>query len=422
MSALIEYIEHPDLPNSAQLEQFILGGLMTSKENYGFDYAEVIDYLTVDDFWHERHQEIFKAIDSVYRQSGSICVISVAEELNDRNILELIGGRFYVNELALSYCPAGGIDYHLEKLQEKTKARELIYAGIDLINTAEMSSPNEALLTIQEQIETIQNIGKTESSNVVSEFIDPALEIIQKQASGKLDGFSTGFIQVDGFSQGFSEGKLYILGARPGQGKSALAGNFCLNAAEQGVKSLFISLEMTPEQIVKRLLVSKAKTKDFNIVSRTTLPDLIHIANPENRQLHEVEKLLVKEKTTGKPFQFLVIDYLQLLKVKANSKYEEVTEISQTLKGLTTKYKIPVLALCQLSRLVEQRQDKRPILSDLRDSGSIEQDADQVMFLYRPKYYNPSAGSESEVIFAKQRDGQTGIAYINFNEQIISFS
>lgn len=405
-------------PYSQELEQYVLGGLLAPSD-LRIDYALVCDRLSVDDFYYERHAYIFMAIDHLHRSGHVVDVISVCEQLEA--IGQLVStGKSYINQLALSFCPQGDGTWHINKLQEKTKDRLLREVSYDIIESK--TGVEDNVVFLQSRIDYINKLGYTNQSKDANYHKTEAMVSIETEMSGRLLGYPTGFLQLDGFSKGLQKGHLIVLAGRPGQGKSALSGNIMMNLAEKGVKTLFVSLEMMPHQITARLIKSKGRTSDLKILNQVVLPEGMHIVSLKNEQVTDIERILLTEKAGGISFDVVIVDFLQLLKGSGQNRTEQITEISRGLKKLALSHEITVIALSQLSREVERRQDKRPVLSDLRDSGSLEQDADQVWFIFRPAYYNPSAGDEVEIIIAKQRDGPTGVAYTRFISEFICFS
>lgn len=429
-------------PQALESEQAILGALMINPDSI----ATIVELIKPDNFYKQAHKYIYEAALELFDKNDPIDVVTISELLRDLDRLDHVGGRAYVNDLALSVITTANIEYHCKKVAEKSLLRELIKAGSEIVAEAYEQPNVERALDFAER--TIFDIGQkrdarelTHIKNIVSE----SFHRIEQRYENKdeLLGVSSGFYDLDSMTAGFQKSDLIILAARPSMGKTA----FCLNiASEIAIRrktpvALF-SLEMSKEQLVQRLLCSEAEidaqrirtghmqlddwTKLSTAMARLA-PAPVFIDDSPGVSVMEVRSKTRKLKYEYPNLGMIIIDYLQLMEGDYNSKgdrVQEISTISRGLKSLAREIDVPVIALSQLSRAVEQRQNKRPMLSDLRESGSIEQDADIVMFIYRDEYYHPELiekKGEAEVIIAKQRNGPVGTANLLFYPNITKF-
>jgi len=377
-----------NLPANLQAEKSILGALLLTDENL----SHVTELLSPDDFYLPSHKIIYQAIIDVSNQYGRIDIISLQDDLTKKSLLNEVGGTVYLIELQEDIPAIGMIAQHAQIIKEKAVLRELINSAASIITNC-YDQDNKA--------------------------IDQILD--------------------DRMTSGFQKGDLIVLAARPSMGKTALALGFALQAAREGNSVGFFSLEMAAEQLTLRLLSAESQVAHHNIRNATiTSDEWIELTNVaaglaelplfiDDTAMLNIMELRAKARKlkAEKKLDFIVIDYLQLLYStrRHENRHQEVSEISRSLKALAKELEVPVVALSQLSRAVDSRMDKRPMLSDLRESGAIEQDADLIMFLYRDIVYNPDTEypALSELIVGKQRNGPTGKVYLNFLKEITIF-
>jgi replicative DNA helicase len=395
---------------------------------------------------------LYMAMMRLYAKGEPIDQLTLSDELRSVGEFDRIGGRQYVFRLVESVPTAANAARYAEIVRGKALLRAVIDAG-DRIQQEAFAEPEDvtqALDAAEQLIYGVSNRQLKEHLAPVSELAPSTLEMIQRlyEQEGEVTGVESGFEDLDRMTTGFHKSDLVILAARPAMGKTALALNAIWHAA--GVKGLpvaIFSLEMSKEQLVQRLIsqVTRIRTQDLrsgNVgaedwpklvrgvaeVARTPIwiDDTAGITLMEMRA--KVRRLASRLNARGEtPLSLVVVDYLQLMigqRARAENRQQEIAEISRGLKVLARDLNIPVVAIAQLSRAVEQRHDKRPLLSDLRDSGSIEQDADMVMFLYRDEYYNPDSDDKgiAEVIVGKHRNGPTGKVQLAWLEQYTKFA
>ncbi|MBN1042535.1 replicative DNA helicase [Clostridium botulinum] len=409
------------LPNSIEAEQTLLGCIISSIDKF----LEVDAIVHELDFYVDKHKKIYGAIKNLVNRGVTVDAITLMEELKSRNILMLCGGASYITELSLSGINYSNIASYAEIIREKSNRRKLIKAGQTLISK---SFDEDINLVLEETERELYNVEASKESNEIvpiSKAVEKSLELLEERykTGGKLKGISTGFKELDELSSGLKEKDFIIVAARPSMGKTAFALNIGQAASKQGSVAIF-SLEMSRDQLMDRLLSAKCMiqfTKLTNgILNEKEFLDISNGANnlgtrklfidDESSLLSDIKAKCRKLKLQ-QGLNVVIIDYLQLIRVniKTNSREQEVSHISRELKALAKELGITVIALSQLSRAPEQRADHRPMLSDLRESGSIEQDADIIHFLYRDEYYNKESEDRNiaEVITAKNRNGIT---------------
>ena len=432
-------------PNSAEAEQAVLGGILFSPDAFN----KVVELVRPDDFYRGAHKHIFDAMGELANRSEPIDIITVSEMLNDNELLEAAGGRTYLMDLAMSVATAENVVYYAKIIRNKSLLRQLITAGNEIAsNCYEITNAEEALDKAQQSIFDIAQHGMPNDLTHIKDILPTSYDQIEERCAnkGSLMGVGTGFYDLDAYTSGLQKSELIILAARPSMGKTA----FCLNivshvALREQKPVLVFSLEMGKEQLVLRMLCAEAEIDAQKI--RTG-----EMAEHEFSKLHQamgklgdapvyiddtpglsVMEMRAKARKiqmeTGGELGLIVIDYLQLMSGPGGgggneaNRAQEISAISRGLKGLARELKAPVMALSQLSRAVESRQDKKPMLSDLRESGAIEQDADIVMFIYRDEYYNKESErpGTADIIIAKQRNGPVGEISLLFRHNITRF-
>jgi replicative DNA helicase len=434
-------------PQALELEQAVLGALMLEKDAL----TEVIEILQPESFYKDSHNRIYNAIRTLFSESEPVDMLTVTNQLKKSGELELIGGPFYITELTQKVNSAANIEYHARVILEMAIKRELISIGSEVQKSAfdETTDALELLDHAGAQIFEVsdRNVRK-DYSNVKDLMVRAIDEIHQKKEKGDgLTGVPSGFTELDRITSGWQKSDLIIIAARPGMGKTAFALSCLRNAAiDHNIPTAIFSLEMSSIQLVNRLIAAEAELPNDKIRNGK-------IQEYEEEQLYEKTKKLAAAKifiddTPGLSILelraksrklkqqhdvgLIIVDYMQLmtadLSKKGGNREQEIASISRSLKTIAKELEIPVLALSQLSRAVETRGgDKRPQLSDLRESGSIEQDADIVSFIYRPEYYNINADEEgdleglAELIISKHRNGSTADVKLRFIGQYTKF-
>lgn len=427
-------------PAAIEIEEAVLGALLLTDKNIHFTAI-----LNQESFYKTEHAKIFNAILQVIRSSRKPDILTVAEQLRKNKELTDCGGPGYIARLTNKISSDSWLEQHCLILKEKQMARGLINLGSELVKRAydESISPFETEIFAVDSLGDIMNVNslKTETSNIElgSEFID---DIYQAKEVNGINGVPTGFKELDKLTGGLQKKDLIILAARPGMGKTALALCIFLNAVLKSNKRfIFFSLEMGRKSLFKRLAAihlkmsaNKFRKGDVDQGEMKYIQDNLEAILTERlimvdtcRTMQEIRMRIKKEKVKG-DVDGVILDYLQLTKLgtKVSSREQEVSGISVGLKEIAMDEDLPLIALSQLSREVERRPNKRPQLSDLRESGSIEQDADQVWFLYRPNYYGLAEDGKEHVaklIVDKHRNGELQdieLAYIHNQTNFIN--
>ncbi|PWT96742.1 MAG: replicative DNA helicase [Candidatus Melainabacteria bacterium] len=427
-------------PQSLDSEQAVIGGLLVS----GDAITRVIDLLEPEHFYRKAHTVIYAAMLDLFDKNEPIDIVTVSQYLKDEGKLENIGGRQYITDLSLSVATTANLEYYARIVQEKALLRSLIKAGTEIVSTSYEEPDADAAIDRAEHL--IFNLAQRRSMQQlihIKNIVEASFQRIEQRYENRdsLSGVPSGFYDLDALTSGFQQSDLIIVAARPSMGKTAL----CLTVAQhvaidQKIPVAIFSLEMSKEQLVQRMLCSEASI-DANRLRTGHLHtnDWTHLAMAMGRlgeapifiddsallNVLEIRAKARRLKAEMKGLGLIIVDYIQLLqgRKQTDNRVQEVSEISRSLKTLAREIDVPVIALSQLSRAVEARQNKRPMLSDLRESGSIEQDADIVMFIYRDDYYNPESErrGEAEIIIAKQRNGPTGTVDLLYQSSITRF-
>ena len=429
------------LPQSIEAEEAVLGAVLVNPLSIG----RIVEFLRPESFYKPAHKVIYEAVLELYKKNEPIDIVTVSEHLRNKEELENAGGRAYINDLALNVVTTANVEFYAKIIQEKEIKRALINAGSEIVSMSYENEETDAVLdNAQKLIFNIASQKDTSDLVPIQDLVVASYEQIEDRFNNKDDlvGVTTGFYDLDRLTAGLQKSDLIILAARPSMGKTALALNLAQNVAMKGKKGVAIfSLEMPKQQLVKRMLCAEAEVDTQRITSgnmqpkdweklvdaMTRLSDAkIYIDDTPGVTAIDIKakcrRLMMEEKELG----LIVIDYLQLMEGggNPNDRNQQISMISRSLKGLARELDVPIIALSQLSRQVEQRPDKRPMLSDLRDSGAIEQDADIVMFIYRDEYYNKDNvenKGKAEVIIAKHRNGPTGVIELLFQSAITKF-
>ena len=436
-------------PQSIEAEQSVLGAMLIDKEAI----AKVTEVLNADDFYREAHRVIFTAMLELYNKNEAVDLITVTDILRRDNKLEDIGGIAYITSLANIVLTAANVKYHADIVAEKSVLRQLVKVSTEIAAMGYEANDEVGVLldTAESRILEISNRKKKADFTPISAVLMDSVQSIEKLLNNKggLTGIPTGFNDLDKLTSGLHPSDFIILAARPYMGKTALALNIVQNIALRAHKRVggdprsvaFFSLEMSKEQLVNRMLCAEASIdsqrlrigemsdKDWDALwaaCDTMSKAKIYIDDTAGITVMDMRSRARRLKAEH-GLDLIVVDYLQLMQGSgkrntSGDRQQEVSEISRSLKALARELDVPVLALSQLSRGVEARQVKRPMLSDLRESGSLEQDADIVAFLYREDYYNPETENKhTELIIAKHRNGPVDTVNLFFHKQFTKF-
>ncbi len=427
-------------PQDATAEQAVLSSMFLDREAASI----ALEVLTGEDFYRPDHRVVFEAAEELYRSGAPIDVVTVKNKLEEKGTFAQIGGLPFLAAISTAVGSSVNVRHYAAIVEEKSVLRRLIRTAGDI---SQMSyEGKEDLNVIMDTAEkSIFDIMQKRHSEQFHHIRDIAVDSIEKieeiyRSKGKLTGVPTGFVDFDAKTAGLQKSDLILLAARPSMGKTAFALNIIQNAAIRSeVPTAVFSLEMSREQLVNRMLCSEAMLDAQKLrtgeLSDADWMDLIRAMGPLSQapiyiddtpgitpmEVRSKCRRLKAEKGLG----LIVIDYLQLMSGngRTDSRQQEISEISRSLKAIAREMEAPVIALSQLSRACEQRADHRPMLSDLRESGAIEQDADVVAFLYRDEYYFPDTEkkNQAELIIAKQRNGPTGTVDLTWMGQYTKF-
>lgn len=432
-------------PQNLEAEVSLLGSLMLDKDAI----LKVADFLSSQDFYRDHHQTIYNVIQGLFEKGEPVDLLSVSSRLKEQGKFEEIGGHAYLTELINAVPTASHVASYAKIVQSKRILRDLISASYEIAQLGynEAEDPEVLLDRAESRIFSITQHSLSQNFTQVKDALEEAFERIDSLSkhAGTARGVPTGFSDLDNVISGLQKSDLVILAARPSMGKSALALDIARHVGvKEGVPVAIFSLEMSKDQVIDRMIASQAKLdlwrlrtgrlssqgagNDFEriqeamgVLSETPIY-IDDSALPNILQMRAMARRL--QATSG--LGLLIVDYLQLMEPRnaQASPVQQVTEISRSLKGLARELNIPVLALSQLSRAVEQRTPQRPKLSDLRESGALEQDADLVLFIYREDKYNDQASEPNvaEIIIAKHRNGPVGSVRLYFDEKTASFS
>lgn len=414
-------------PNSIEAEQSVLGAMIIDKEAIN----SALEIIKPEDFYKEANREIFETMIVLFNKNEPVDLITLSEELKRRGTLDNIGGVTYLANLSSSIATTANIKYYCKIVQEKSILRRLIKSSDDIMGKAfEDTEEVSAIIELAERnIFDITQGSHREGFSPISEVLLNSFAQIEERAAnkGRLTGLETGFIDLDNKLSGLQKSDLILLAARPSMGKTALGINIATHSAlKSNAKVAIFSLEMSKEQLVQRVISATSHVDLQKIISGNLSDDEwlkvvdsmgplsqmnIFIDDTAGISLMEM-KAKCRRLKIEKGLDLILVDYLQLMQLEGRqeSRQQEISAISRGLKALAKEMECPVIALSQLSRAPELRSDHRPILSDLRESGAIEQDADVVLFLYRDEYYNKETELKNigELIIAKHRNGPTG--------------
>ena len=433
------------LPHDLVAEQSVLGAVFISPETM----ISLADELTPDDFYKPANKIVFKTMLSLLEKGEPIDATTMVSALTNQGDISNIGGINYVVELVNSTPTSKNVEHYAKLVKEKATLRKVIAELSESLSSAYQGniSINEIIEKTEKSILDISNQNVGNGFRNVADILDTHMQIVEtrSQTDGFVTGLSTGFVGLDKITTGLHEGNLIILAARPAMGKTALALNIAKHVATMERKpAVIFSLEMGSEELIERMVASEGMIPGYHLKTGNLSTDewkrLVHaqsnlydvpifVDDTAGIRISDIRSKARKLSQEMGGLGIIIIDYLQLITgSKRENRQQIVSEISRELKILAKDLRVPVIALSQLSRSVEQRQDKRPMLSDLRESGSIEQDADIVAFLYRDAYYqkeqadSQEANNVTELILEKNRHGSLGTVKLYFHKEYTKFS
>jgi replicative DNA helicase len=429
-------------PHNLDAEQSIIGGLLLEHEAWD----QVADLIEASDFYKPAHQIIYQSIGDLHNKNEPIDVITLGAALQAKGNLESIGGNEYLIDLIGKTVSAANITAYAKLVKDNSLLRKVIHTSSQFIEKAFAADFVDVESFIDQVESEVFKLGDKKSSTGLTgpmDIVRSSIQKIEELSKRKVDvtGIPTGFKELDRMTSGFQPGELIILAARPSMGKTAFSLNIAQHMALRGGKTVaYFSCEMGKESVMMRMLAAEAKVSMTELrsgrVPDTAWRNLLSAASAlSNSPVYlddtsAISPFEVRARCRRLKAQYgldaIMIDYLQLMsmKTKVESREREVSEISKTLKAIAKELQVPVIALAQLNRGVESRGDRRPMLSDLRESGSIEQDADVIMMLYRDDYYekdDPDKQGHAEVIIGKQRNGPTGTVKLRFEAKFNRF-
>ena len=430
-------------PQNIDAEQAVLGAMLIKKEAI----AEVSQLLRPEDFYRDAHKIIYEAMLTLFNRNEPADIVTVTNYLNNESKLDKVGGIAFVTALANVVPTAANVIYHANIVREKADLRHLINTATDIAGMA-YEAADDVADVIDKSEKMIMEVANRQNVSAFTPMKDIVIETFDKinllyESKGGLTGIPSGFRDLDALTSGLQASDLILVAARPSMGKTAFTLNIAANVALKSKKTVaFFSLEMSKQQLVQRMLCSEGgidsqklkngdlSNEDWDKLVRTadrvsSAP--LYIDDTAGITVMELRSKARRLKAEH-GLDLIIIDYLQLMQGRGrgggDNRQQEISEISRSLKAVARELNVPVIALSQLSRSVESRQIKRPMLSDLRESGSLEQDADIVMFLYREDYYDPETANKNitEVIVAKHRNGPVDTIRMFFTKQFTRFN
>lgn len=427
-------------PQNLEAEKSVLGAMLIDEEAIGF----ALEILNVAWFYQESHRRIYSAILDLYNNRKNVDLITLSEKLKSEGTLEAVGGQTYLSRLIDLVPTSANVEHYANIVKEKGILRLLITNATKIVHDAYQanSDASEAVDDAEKLIFEISDLKHSQNSVHIKELIKTTIERIDTlyQRKEHVTGLETGFKEFDRMTSGLQPSDLVIVAGRPSMGKSALAASILEHAGIVLKKPVaFFSLEMSKEQLVQRMLCSQARVDAHKVRSGYLAPsDWPKLTSAAGRlsssaifidDTPAISALELRAKArrlkSHHDIQLIVLDYLQLMRgnTKTDNRQQEISEISRSIKALARELCIPIIALSQLSRAVESRQDHRPMLSDLRESGAIEQDADVVVLMMREEYYNPTEENRgvAEINIAKQRNGPVGTVKLAFIKEYMRF-
>ena len=440
-------LSYANLPHNPEAERAVLGAAMLSKEALG----SIIEILKAEDFFDINNKTVFEILVSIYTSDKPIDPVTISEEFKSHGVFERLGGQPFIAELMGDVSVLANVTYHAEIIREHSIRRKLIEAGNRIITLAYQNdkTTTEIITEIEKLIfDASQNKTTTEFRHV-RDVITPVFVNVEERHlknGAYTAGYPTGFADLDNYTGGLQPGSLNIVAARPSMGKTAFAMNIAqFGGTEANIPVLVFSLEMPAEQLVLRMIAAESQinlselstgtfgTTAFGLVREACdvlAKREIYISDDSMLTTIDFRTRCRRFKTKHPDLGLIIVDYLQLMSSGIsnpnNGRQQEVAEISRMLKAVARELNCPVIALSQLSRAAEQRNEKKPQLSDLRDSGAIEQDADVVILLFREDYYsdseqNDEQDSKADIRIAKNRNGRTGTFNLTFRREFTRF-
>ncbi|MDI6801342.1 MAG: replicative DNA helicase [Thermodesulfovibrionales bacterium] len=422
-------------PQNIEAEQSVLGAIILDNESL----PKALEILTQDDFYKESHRRLYDAIIDLFEKNEPIDIVTLTDHLRKNNELDAVGGISYLSNLANNIPTSANIRYHARIVREKALLRSLIRTATQIVSEVyeESRDADEMVDHAEKLIFDIADKRTKISFSRLKNIIKDTFKMIEHLYNKKeaITGVPSGFKDIDELTSGFQPCDLIIIGGRPGMGKTAFALNIAQHVAIELKEPVAVfSLEMAKEQLALRMLCAESMVDSSHVrkgfISKQDWPKLtnaagrladapIFIDDSAAITVLEVRAKARRLKMEHGGLSLIIVDYLQLMRGRGDfeRREQEISEISRSLKALSKELKVPVIALSQLNRAVEQRGDKRPTLADLRESGAIEQDADVIIFLYRDEIYNrnnPSNRGKAEVIIAKQRNGPTDTVKLTY--------
>lgn len=429
------------LPHSTEAEQSVIGSMIMDKDAI----TMASEVISSSDFYDQQHGILFDTMLELFNEGKPVDLITLQDRLKEKDVPPQISSLEFIRDLVASVPTSANVKYYAEIVREKAVLRRLIKIAEETANDCYLDKENlDAILekTEKQIFDIVQNRGTKEFADI-KEIVLRSIDSIEAASKnqGSVTGIATGFYDLDYKTAGLQPSDLILIAARPSMGKTA----FALNIAEyvalrSNITTAIFSLEMSQDQLVKRLLAMNSRVDSQNIRTGNlsaeewaSLMESARIIGNSNLIIDDTSSISVGELRSKcrklkleKNLGLIIIDYLQLMSgsKRSESRQQEISEISRGLKSLAREINVPIIALSQLSRAVEQRPDKRPMLSDLRESGAIEQDADVVMFIYRDDYYNLNTEEPgvSEIIIGKQRNGPTGTVKLAWQAQYTKFA
>lgn len=428
-------------PQNLEAERSVLGGILLTNESF----YDVMEIVKPEDFYREPHRKIFAAMIELANRNEPIDLITLADQLRKSQELDDVGGSAYIASLDAAVPASANLSRYARIVREKALARRVIEAAHTIAREGyeQKGDIDEYLDTVEQRIFDITEMKTASAFHALKDSVTRVFKNLEHlfHRQDEITGTATGFTNLDSMTSGLQKGDLIIVAARPSMGKTSLVMNMAGHAAIELNRPVAVfSLEMGADALTTRLLASEARVDSQRLrngkLLETDWPKLARAADRLHRAplfiddtagigALEVRAKCRRLKAQQKDLALVVIDYLQLMKGRpgVNSREQEISEISRGLKALARELEVPVVALSQLNRSLERREDKRPMMSDLRESGAIEQDADVIAFIYRDEYYNPESQDEgvAEVIIGKQRNGPTGTARLAFLKDYTRF-
>ncbi len=426
-------------PQAIEAEQSVLGSMILERDAI----ARVMEILNDRSFYLDSHRKIFNTIVSLYDKNIPVDLVTLTDELNNRKEIETIGGAEYLATLLEQTPSIANITHYAKIVKEKATLREMIIAAQKIANAGyeTVSNVDDVLDKAEQLVFNIKEKRVTKGFTPIKAIVKESFEVIEqlRESKKRVTGIPSGFRDLDNITTGFHPQELIVIAARPSIGKTALCLNIAVNAAMRAKSGVGIfSLEMAKGQVVQRMLCTEAEVSSQKVrtgyVGDKDWPNLTAAAGAlyetpifiDDTPAISILELRAKARRlkSKEDIKLIIVDYLQLMSgPSTENRQQEISAISRSLKGLAKELNIPIIAVSQLSRAVETRQDRRPILSDLRESGAIEQDADSVFFIHRPHRYSddPEKKGRADIIIGKQRNGPLGTIKLAFLEEYTKF-